>query len=142
MTENKRTEKVDTKAETKTDAKGCEKVMGKLKEILRYQKRVYDLRSAWQGFVKMEDILGTKPTKALKAQRKDFEYALGEEPKNFEEETWKGEKYIRLKWHGRRKRPQKDMKGKGAESRTGKRGKRRRKKIPKGNSQIEEDKRG
>ena len=133
-------EKVDTKAETKTEAMGCEKVMAKIKEILRYQKRVYYLRSAWQGFVKMDDTLETQPTKELKAQIKDFEYALGEEPKNFEEETWEGEKYIRLIWHVAQEETPKRYEGKRDRITDRKRGGGRRRQIQKGNSQIEEGK--
>ena len=92
--------------------KNSEGIIAKLKEIIRYQKRVYGLRSVWKGFVKMEDVLETQPMKELEAQRKDFEYAIAEEPKTIEEETWKGGKYIRLKWNGAQEEPQKRHEGK------------------------------
>ena len=79
-----------TQSETKAEIKGGEKITGKLKEILRYQKRLYDIRSVWQGFVKTEDILATHPMKELKAQNQDIEWALSKGPKTFEGETWKG----------------------------------------------------
>ena len=84
----------------KEEIKANEKIMAKLKEILRYQKRTYDLQSVWRGFVKADDILATQHMEELKARNQDIEWAAGKEPKTFEGETWKGEKYIRLKWYG------------------------------------------
>ena len=46
----------------------------------------------------------------------------GKEPKNFEEATWKGEKYIRLKWHGAPEEYQKRHEGQRDRSTDGKKG--------------------
>ena len=112
MQENLHTEQADIKEDKKADVENSEGLIVNLKEILRYQKRLYDIRSVWQGFVKMEDVLETQPMKELKAHRKDFEYAIGKDQKTCEEETWKGEKYIRLMWNGGKEEPQKDTKEK------------------------------
>ena len=100
------------KGEKETDVKNIEKITVKLKEILRYQKRTYDLRSVWQGFVRVGDVLDTPPMKELKAQRKDIENASNKDPKTFGEEIWKDDKYIRLRWSGNLEEPQKRYEGK------------------------------
>ena len=78
-----------THSATKEENKGIEKIMAKLQEILRYQKRMYDIRSVWRGFVKTEDILATQPMKELKARSQDIEW-----------ETEKNRKHSKKK-HGR-----------------------------------------
>ena len=98
--------------EKEMDMKNSEKITAKLKEILRYQNRTYDIRSIWEGYVKMDDVLETQPKKELKAQRKDFAHAIMTDAKTFEEETWEAEKYIRLKWNGCQEELQKRYEGK------------------------------
>ena len=95
-----------------TDTRNSEKITEKLNEIIRYQRRTYDLRSIWQVFVKIDDVLETPPTKGLKAQKRDIENAITKDPRTFEEETWKEGKYIRLKWGGNQEDPQKRYGGK------------------------------
>ena len=59
-----------------TDTRNSEEITSKLKEITRYQKRTYDIRSIWQGFVKIDDVLETPPMEALKAQKSDIGNAI------------------------------------------------------------------
>ena len=89
-----------TQSETNAAIKGSEKITADLKEILRYRKRLYDLRSVWQGFVKIADILATHPMKELKRGNQYIEWALGEGSKTVDGGTWKDGKFIRLKWYG------------------------------------------
>ena len=50
--------------------------------------------------------------KELKAQKKDIEKAANKEPETFEEETWKDDKYIRLRWSGILEETQRRYEGK------------------------------
>ena len=101
-----------TQIETKEETNGSEKIAEKLKEIIRYKKRLYYIRRVWQGFVKTEDIMETQPMKELKARSQDIEWAAEKEPRTFEEETWMGDKYIRLKSYGPIEENQKRLEGK------------------------------
>ena len=105
-------ETTQTASGAKVEIKGSEKITSKLKEILRYRKRLYDLRSVWGGFVKISDILMARQMKELKAQNQDIEWDLEKEPKTFDEATWKGDKYIRLKWYGPTEENQRRLEGK------------------------------
>ena len=98
--------------EKEADTRNSEKIAAKLKEIPRYQKRTYGMRSVWQGFVRIDDVLETPPTKELRVQKRDIENAIVKDPKTFEEETWKEDKYIRLRWSGNQEEPQKRYEGK------------------------------
>ena len=63
-------EQVQERGEREPEAGKSEKIVTKLKEIPRYQKRTYDLRTLWQGFVRIDDLIDTPPMKELKAQKK------------------------------------------------------------------------
>ena len=81
--------------------KGSGEIEEKLKAILRYQKKNYNLQSVWQGFVKIDDVLETPPMKELGAQAKAIKDAIDEDPDTFGgKEIWKNEEYIRLVWNG------------------------------------------
>ena len=82
------------------NTKSSEEIKEQLKAILRYQKQTYNLRSIWQGFVKLDDVLGTPPMKELGAQAKAIEGVIENGPNTFEKEIWKNEEYIRLVWSG------------------------------------------
>ena len=70
--------------EREQETNRSEKIITKLNEVIRYQKRTYDLRAIWQGFVKIDDVLDTPPIKDLKEQGEDLEDAEIKEPKTFE----------------------------------------------------------
>ena len=63
-------EQAQEKGEKETEIKNSEKITAKLKEIPRYQKRTFELRTVWRGFVRVGDVLDTPQMKELKAQKK------------------------------------------------------------------------
>ena len=73
---------------------------GKSINSLYSNKKTYDLRSIWQGYVKVADILGTHPMNEMIAQLRDIGRIIGNVLTVFEEGPWMDEKHIRPKWYG------------------------------------------